>query len=341
MSLPRGVRTILVRRAVALVAACLVCAACSSSNGSDVVPPTAQPVETEPTPEAAEPAPTTSAREASVEVPVDGATDAWLQIWAGASLLITDPDAGTAEIGAVASDAVLERLAATFAPEVGETDDGIANSPRTFQNNPVITEREDGSVRIDDCLFVRPLVTSPSVWYSGVARVVDGEWQIEELTPEFLQGCTPAAMQEAVFQGYEAYWDARLEFWDPPDPDHPLVGATTTGSFNEFLVGLLGDDLAKGQALRGRSMNFPEIIEVSSEFQVVIFDCQLQDPERGLFDIETGERLDGIAPIVEGQKDVKRVTMRLVDGVWKVEDVQGQENRACEHAPTTQALPNI
>ena len=152
---------------------------------------------------------------------------------------------------------------------------------------------------------------------------------------------TSAAMTDSVFEGYEAYWDARLEFWDPPDPDHPLIEATTTGSFTDFLGPLLADDLAKNQALRGRAMNFPEIIEVHSEFTVVIFDCQLQDTERGLYDIDTGERLPGIDEISEGQKDVKRVTMSLVDGVWKVADVQGQANRICEHAPTTKALPNI
>lgn len=224
----------------------------------------------------------------------------------------------------VATEDVFERIVGTFHPDVETTEEGISNSPRTFTSNAVVTQQVDGSVRIDDCLFVHPLITAPSVWYSGIVRVADGQWRVEQLTPEFLQGCTPMAMQEAVLAGYEAYWDARLEFWDPPDPEHPLVDSTTTGSFNGFLTELLADDLAKGQALRGRSMNFPEIIEVNSEFQVVIFDCQLQDPERGLFDIETGERLDGIAPIVAGQKDVVRVTMRLVDGVWKVEDVPGQ-----------------
>ena len=316
----------------------LFAVSCSSSD-DQVEQPTSSTVTASPTTEPTVDPPSTEA--APSDPSLESAQATWLALWDGAELVVTDPDGALAAINAVAAEDVFERLDGTFNPDVDATEDGVTNSARTFSNNPVLVEQPDGSLRVDDCVFVQPLVTAPSVWYSGVLRVVDGAWQVQELTPEFLQGCTPAAMTDAVFEGYEAYWDARLTFWDPPDPAHPLLDTTTTGSFNEFLTTLLADDLAKGQALRGRSTNFPEIIEVNSEFQVVIFDCQLQDPERGLFDIETGDRLPGVDPVAEGQKDVVRVTMRLVDGVWKVADVQGQENRTCEHAPTTQALPNI
>ena len=327
-----------------LVAAAVTVAGCSSPTDGQLSEPTATANSTTARVPSSDPIRATVDEEAStVQQPPssDDAVAAWLFMWDAAELVVIDADAAEARIGAVAAPDVYSRLDATFNPDVAVTEGGVTNSRRTFDNHPQVTEMADGSVRIDDCLFVHPLITAPSVWYSGVLELVDGAWQVQTLTPEYLLGCTPADMQEAVFHGYGSYWDARLEFWDPPDPDHPLVAATTTGSFKDFLSGLLAEDREKGRALRGRSTNFPEIIEVHSEFQVVIFDCQLQDTARGLFDIETSERLDGVPPVVEGQRDVKRVTMRLVDGVWKVDDIQGQENRACEHAPTTRALPSI
>ena len=67
---------------------------------------------------------------------------------------------------------------------------------------------------------------------------------------------------------------------------------------------------------------------------MVILDCRLTDPEQGLYVTATGERLPDISPIVDGQRDVIEVTMRLVDGRWKNALQRAGRNSVCEFAPT-------
>ncbi len=57
--------------------------------------------------------------------------------------------------------------------------------------------------------------------------------------------------------------------------------------------------------------------------------------------IETGERLDDIPAVRDGQLDLTSAVMVLEDGAWKVSDVQGQADVSCDTAPTPQGLPVV
>ncbi len=301
-----------------------------ATDSAEVPEPTATPTTAEPT--------ASPTSEAPVALDPAGATAAWLTMWEGVEDIVTDPESAQSTIGAVATDSVLDQLDTIYNPTVAS---GVANSPRAFDNNLVAIEQADGSVAIEDCMFETPKVGNATIWYSGTVRATDGRWKVESLTLTSEIGCVPSALADAAIDGYENYWDARAEFWDPANPDHPLVRETLTSGQLDLIETLLADHAERGLALRGRAEDHPEVIEVRSPSEIAILDCMSQDAERGLFDVETGDRLDDVPPVDEGQLDLTSAVMILEDGVWKVSDIQGQADVSCDMAPTPQGLPVV
>ena len=98
-------------------------------------------------------------------------------------------------------------------------------------------------------------------------------------------------------------------------------------AYRIFLEGLIAEMIERGIALRGRVGTHPEL----SEFGLgtaVILDCQSIPPERGTFDLVTGERQDDIE-VVEGQRDIDQTFLVFEDGVWKVTHVAGGADVDC------------
>ncbi len=315
----------------------LLAVACSSD---DSVTDDAGPVETtSPTPTTAAPEsdPTSSPTSIPERPPAIDALGVWQAMWDGAELLVTDPTTAEAQLAVVATPGVREQLTTIFAPII---DGQPATTVRTFESFASVSESGDGTITVDDCIQVSPPDTAPFVWFSGTALAVEGEWVIDSVEPKALGGCVPGEIASAAIDGYEAYWDARLEFWDPAEPDHPLMAATLTGPQLDVIRNLLVDHEAQGLVLRGRPDTNPEVVQITSPTELTLLDCMVQDPERGLFVAETGERSDDIAPVVEGQRDLRSTVMVLEKGVWKVSDLQGQANVRCDIAPTVQGLPS-
>ena len=327
----------------ALLALALVTAGCGGGNGDSVsddvedVAPTAAPSESATTPSTTS-SPTTEPTATPAAPPIEDALEAWVAMWDGAELLVSDPSTAEAEMGAASAPAVADQLTTIFSPQVDSDVEVVA---RTFDNYPVLTDTGTGMVQIEDCLQVSPPDTAPFVWFSGTAAVEDGEWQIVSIEPKALGGCVPAEIAEAAIAGYEAYWDARVEFWDPADPDHPLVEETLTGAQLDVVRNLLVNHEQQGLVLRGRAETHPEVVQITSATELTILDCMIQDPERGVFDATTGERTDDIAPVAEGQRDLRSTVMVMEGDRWKVSDVQGQANVRCDTAPTVQGLPSV
>lgn len=323
--------------AALLVFASLI-ASCSS-DGSDAAESSATPtVEPTAVPTTSS-APATPTTDPVVDADPSAAEEAWIAMWDGVERIVTDPESAETAITNVALDAVFDQLDTIYNPDVASD---LGNSPRDFENNPVSMAQADGSVSIEDCMFETPKVGNATIWYSGIVRPGDdGEWRVESITLISEIGCVPAELAQEAIDGYEAYWDARVEFWDPADASHPLVRQTLTGEQLVLVESLLADHAERGLALRGRAEDHPEVIEVRSPTEVAILDCMAQDPTRGLYEVATGERLGDIPPIVEGQLDLTSAVMVLEDGVWKVSDVQGQADVSCDMAPTPQGLPSV
>lgn len=328
----------LARATSVLLAISVLASACSSSSGDDDI--AGEPDATsESTTTVATPSSTTEPTTVASE-PLEpaGAIEAWTAMWEGVEMVVTDPDTAEDVISAIASTSVFDQLNTIYNPSV---DSEVGNSPRTFDNNPVVEVTGPGSVTINDCMFETPKLGNATIWYSGTLTDVDGQWQVQSVNLEAEIGCVPTALAEAAIEGYEDYWDARVEFWDPADPTNPLVEATLTGEQLTLISSLLTDHQEQGLALRGRAEDHPEVIEVRSPREIAILDCKFQDPERGLFDVESGDRLADVPEIAEGQRDLTSAVMILEGGVWKVSDVQGQADVSCDIAPTIQGLPLV
>jgi hypothetical protein len=69
--------------------------------------------------------------------------------------------------------------------------------------------------------------------------------------------------------------------------------------------------------------------------------CLEPDPAYGLYDLDTGVRLDDVPVVREGQRNLESAVMVLEGGQWKVSDLQGQVDFACEFAPTDRGLPSV
>ena len=163
------------RLIVTALVACALVAACS--GGGDTVadtPAANEAASATPTPEAAAATPTVSpeptpspATEAPTAAPdPEGAVAAWVALWDGTELLVSDPATAESSILAVADAAVLDQLEAIYNPAAGGD---AGNTARSFENNPVAEVQPDGTVVINDCMFERPRVGNATIWYSGVA----------------------------------------------------------------------------------------------------------------------------------------------------------------------------
>ena len=264
---------------------------------------------------------TTSPAQAEEEV-----VEAWRTVWAGVTVEFDSGKSLTPEAEAAAREISEPAVIDAFPP--------VAKG-REASLSPVPKVQADGSYVIEDCVILRPPPTfDPTLKFTGRAVNRDGRWVITELDHESLDPCVAKSMAQRAIEGYEAYWDARLEFWSPADPSHPKVAETLTGKQRAFIEGLLTEHQQRGVEFRGRPTTHPEVIEVRSPTELVLLDCQEQDPERGVYDA-AGNRLNDVPPIDPGQRDVLSAVMILEDGKWKVEDIQGQTKVECQEAPTS------
>ena len=105
---------------------------------------------------------------------------------------------------------------------------------------------------------------------------------IEVLDPS--GGCVPQEVADAALAGAQAFWDAKDEFWDPADAEHPLIAQTTTGEYLAFtkkLVERIGND--GGRGVFGESEPNFRVIQVDSVDLVVLGNCYAPDPEYGWY----------------------------------------------------------
>ena len=148
-------------------------------------------------------------------------------------------------------------------------------------------------------------------------------------------------MADGAIEGYNAYYAAEAEFWDPANPDSALIDEVLAEPQKSSIVGLLEQHEIQGVALRGQPTTHAEVIEVRSPTELVLLSCSEPDPNYGLFDVDTGERLPDEPLVRDGQRDLQSAVMVLEGGNWKVSDLQGQVDFACEFAPTDRGLPSV
>jgi len=207
---------------------------------------------------------------------------------------------------------------------------------------PKVTDSGADRATLEDCVLLVPSFTDAvGVWYQADLTRTGEDWIVEAIRITTTGGCVPAEVADAAIAAYQAYYAAEAEFWNPPDPNSPILDAVLAEPQRSFVVGILEQHAYQGIALRGQPTIHPEVIEVRNPTELVILSCLEPDPAYGLYDLSSGERLDTVPLVREGQRDIQSAVMVFEDGKWKVSDLQGQVNFACEFAPTDRGLPSV
>jgi hypothetical protein len=195
---------------------------------------------------------------------------------------------------------------------------------------------------VEDCVLLSPSFTETvGVWYQADLTRTERGWAVDAVRIPTGSGCVPQEMADAATAGYEAFYDGWTIFWDPADPDSPLVEKVLADPQRSVIVDLLSDHEARGVALRGRPVLHPEVIEVRSARELVILSCLEPASDYGIYDLDSGARLDDVPAVRIGQRNLESAVMVFEDGSWKLSDLQGQVDFTCEFAPTDRGLPSV
>jgi len=248
-----------------------------------------------------------------------------------------DLDRGPLE--AVASPEVVDRALMLFERQRSS---GLGPVQTEVALHAVVTSSDGERVTVEDCVLLVPSFTDAvGVWHQADLVLTEVGWIVDSLRIPRAGGCVPEEIADAAIAAYDHYYDARSAFWDPPDPTSTLIEQVLADPQRSFIVGILEQHQAEGVALRGRPTTHPEVIEVRSSTEVVILSCIEPNPAYGLYDLDTGDRVPSEPPAQDGQRDLESAVMVLEEGLWKVSDLQGQVNFACEFAPTDRGLPSV
>jgi hypothetical protein len=266
-------------------------------------------------------------------------TNSWAAYWGAWVQVRASADLDPALLEATAAADVVDGAISLFEHERSSGGDAIETDVVLHAK---VTDLGPDRASVEDCVLLSPSFTeSVGVWYQAdLARIEQG-WIVDEVRIPSAGGCVPREMADAAIAGYEAYYVAEAEFWDPPDPASPLIDQVLAEPQKSFIDGLLEEHQIRGVALRGQPSTHPEVIEVRSSGQVVILSCSEPDPDYGIYDTDSNERLPDEPPVRADQRDLQSAVMVLDAGEWKVSDFQGQVDFACEFAPTDRGLPSV
>jgi len=296
------------------IAALLVFSSCTStgSGGStttSLVPPTTS---------TSTDSPSTSTTSTSIAVtstfpPAQDVIDGWSAYWEAWVEVRASDDLDRAPLEAVAAPEVVEGALTLFERQRSS---GLGSVETEVVLHPTVIDFEPDRASVEDCVLLSPSFTDTvGVWYQADLTLAERGWVVDAVRIPSGGGCVPQEMADAAIAGYEAYYEVREGFWDPPDPDHPLIREVLAEPQMSFIVGLLEEHEARGVALRGQPTTHPEVIEVRSPTELVILSCLEPNPDYGLYDLDTGERLPDEQPVREGQRDLESAVMVLEDGV--------------------------
>lgn len=165
--------------------------------------------------------------------------------------------------------------------------------------------------------------------FEASAQLVrDGD---EWVVTEFAQGdvCAPDEIADDVRDRYLAFWDAIWSAVDPPDPDHPGLVDTAAGDHLAGVQTQIGQLREEGQVRRGRGTENPVVSHVTAhDREAVIRDCVEEDPDGGVYDAATGERIEGGTE--EGQRTLLEARLEAIDDLWRVVNVRVlEEDSSC------------
>ena len=253
----------------------VVLAAACSGGGDEATPEaTPTPVALEPTPTSEtvdEPTATPEPEPTPVPSDPEAAEAAWRSFWE--AVAVPDDDAaGLAAAQAWGSQDAIDQVRSF---PWGSTDRDVESFP--------VLEASGDAFTVNDCMFFTPGFGTGGggLWWAGTVQQVDGAWTVTaaDRVSNF-DPCVPAELAEAAIAGYEAYLDAVLVVFTPPDPDSELIEQTMTGNQLTALRPAIESAREDGWTVQGGSENHPEVTQMPSSTSVVLLDCYM--PTAGL-----------------------------------------------------------
>jgi len=216
-------------------------------------------------------------------------TAAWADYWNAWVEVRASEDLDPSPLEAVAASGVVDGAVSLFERQRSS---GSGPVETEVVVNASVVEVSSDRASVEDCVLLAPSFTDTvGVWYEAdLTRTEQGAWIVEAVRIPSGGGCVPQEMADAAITGYAAYYEARAEFWDPPDPDHPSIGEVLAEPQRSFIVGLVSDHQTQGVALRGQPTTHPEVIEVRNPNELVtvprgrlvgflLYDGQRRSPE--------------------------------------------------------------
>ena len=247
--------------------------------------------------------------QAGAEVPDPAAFDA----------LVTDPDATVELLEALRAGARLITTATELWPRF---------------------DIDDDNAEVTDCVIVvqHPLDTpdqaaTVTISWEATAVVTDDGWRIDTARPGGLF-CIAQELDDQLVSAYTSWLDGHRDWYQPPDPDHPMLATTMDEPGLSDMRAVLADDRDAGI-----SMRFPHDTQaVVSDLGLGtarVTDCYLAPEGYGAFDAQSGERRSDVVPApAPGQFNRTVADLeRTADG-WRVIGWRWEEQNTCEPGET-------
>jgi hypothetical protein len=322
------------------LATLLILGACTSTESTEsTTTSSTDPVSTTGEPSSTSTSTSTPLTTTTTRPSEQNAIDAWSAYWNAWAEVRASEDLDRGPLDAVASPDVVDGALTLFERQRSS---GLGPVLTEVVLHAAVTAWDDDRATVEDCVLLVPSFTEAvGVWYQAdLVRTGEG-WIVDALRIPRADGCVPREMADAAIAGYQAFYTGWTDFWDPADPESPVIEQVLTDPQRTLIVELLDDHKSRGAALRGEPRTHPEVIEVRSPTEIVILSCLEPAVDYGLYDADTDERLDDVAPVRDGQTNLESAVMIFEDGLWKVSDLQGQVDFACEFAPTDRGLPSV
>jgi hypothetical protein len=224
--------------------------------------------------------------------------------------------------------------------------DGVAEA-LTMQRGDsrlVTTEAElwprfdiDGdSAEMADCTIVaqhpdgQPNSTATvTIGWAATAVVTEDGWRIQDARQLDLF-CIAEELNDELLTAYTSWLRGHSEWYEPADPEHPLLQETMAEPGLSDMRAILADDRDAGISMR--FPHDPQAVVTDVAFGTArVTDCYPAPDGYGAFDVESGERRADIVPAPEpGQLNRTVADLDRTEDGWSVVGWRWEEQNDCE-----------
>ncbi len=201
---------------------------------------------------------------------------------------------------------------------------------------------------IADCILVatRPASqpdTEPTVqsqvWKGSAVATAEG-WRIDAISVG-VDNCVPPKLNQQLLDAYRGWHKAKNQWWDPPDPNHPLLDQRMVDPGLEDMRDLLAEHRSMGIVVRDEHDLDKAVVFELRIGAARISDCFPAHPNNiTAYDKDTGKRREDLSPSpTPGQVDRTLADLeRTADSKWKVNGWRSTTDSDCTPGGTPYAV---